>query len=262
MDVGRGRPQQRSELGPLSARLADASAAPYPFSEHADRPREILRILTGSLAYGLERGESDADVRSVHVIPTARLSGIGGRAVAARTSALHDAAGNDSYELAHFCELALQASPAVIELLFVRPEHVLRTTAEGERLRAVRAAFLSRVAITSYRGYAAGASKRFKLSGPRPTDYERKPVVHLLRLMIQGIRLLRSGELDVRVPEHLTEELLAIYRGERPYGVVRARVDHLLAELDTASDECVLPSEPDRAAIDAAVGEIRRGVWD
>lgn len=250
---------------PEEARTADATTAPghgpFPHADDPARPVEILRVIAGSHAYGTAHEGSDVDIRGVHVIPTAERLGLGEKDPPGET--LKSETGDQLwYEVGKFCRLALVANPAALEVLFVRPEHVIVTTPYGERLRALRRAFLSRRAAETYFEYARGQRGRVKLTGPRATDYDHKAAVHLLRVLQQGIALLRTGELELTVPARLAEEMREIYAGLRPCSVVEARADHLMTVLEGAAATSVLPEQPDRAAVDAFLREVRRAFYD
>jgi hypothetical protein len=68
--------------------------------------------------------------------------------------------------------------------------------------------------------------------------------MHLIRLLISGIRVLRDGVVPVRVEEH-RDQLLAIKRGELPWEETEKWRLALHAEFDRALVETKLPDRPD-----------------
>ena len=81
--------------------------------------------------------------------------------------------------------------------------------------------------------------------------------MHLIRLLLAGIALLRDGVLPLDVGEQ-RERLLTIRRGEVPWEEVdRWRVE-LHGRLDEALATTKLPDEPDAARVDAFLIRARR----
>jgi len=71
-----------------------------------------------------------------------------------------------------------------------------------------------------------------------------KHVMHLIRLLISGIIVLKHGFVPVRVDEH-REQLLAIKRGEMPWEETEKWRLSLHAEFDRTFAETKLPERPD-----------------
>jgi hypothetical protein len=68
--------------------------------------------------------------------------------------------------------------------------------------------------------------------------------MHLIRLLISGINVLREGFVPVRVDEH-REELLAIKQGEVPWEDTEKWRHSLHSRFDKALTETQLPERPD-----------------
>lgn len=109
----------------------------------------ILRVRTGSRAYGLETPESDTDTRGVCVPPKRYLLGL-------ERFEQHVSAGGDHvvYALEKLARLALQGNPNIIETLFTEDPDLLVVTPLGQRLLDARARFLSRQVGERFLGYA------------------------------------------------------------------------------------------------------------
>ncbi len=71
-----------------------------------------------------------------------------------------------------------------------------------------------------------------------------KHVMHLIRLLISGIHILRHGFVPVRVDAH-REQLLAIKRGDIPWEETESWRSRLHSEFDNALAESTLPERPD-----------------
>ena len=84
-----------------------------------------------------------------------------------------------------------------------------------------------------------------------------KHVMHLIRLLLSGISIMREGFVPVRVEEH-REKLLAIRRGEVPWEEVEGWRKRLHHEFNAASEKTNLPERPDYEKANAVLIEARR----
>jgi uncharacterized protein len=84
-----------------------------------------------------------------------------------------------------------------------------------------------------------------------------KHVMHLVRLLLAGIVVLREGHVPVAVGEH-RERLLAIRRGEIPLDEVERWRLELHHQFDAAVEATMLPERPDYAAANAFLLKARR----
>ena len=143
----------------------------------------------------------------------------------------------------------------MLEVLWAEP--VIETWI-GRRLREHRDAFLSTRVFHSYGGYARQQiNKAAKgIGGSRGHGHfkREKFLLHTLRLMRQGIDLLRTGELTVRVadPEALWEQ------ARSPLTEVDAIFEGMEHELREARESTSLPPEPDVERIDQLLIGVRQ----
>lgn len=200
--------------------------------------RLIFRCVTGSRAYGLASDDSDTDYRGVY-LPTAEMHwSIYG---VPEQIEIHETQ-EHYWELERFLVLALKANPNVLECLYT--PIVVKTTPLGDELLELRSAFLSRLAYQTFNGYVMSQFTKMQADIRNHGAVKWKHVMHLLRLLITGIRILRDGFVPVRADEH-REELLCIKRGEWPWEATeRWRLD-LHREFETAYQETTLPERPD-----------------
>ncbi|MEO3792288.1 nucleotidyltransferase domain-containing protein [Nonomuraea sp. B10E15] len=204
----------------------------------------ILSVVMGSRAYGLETENSDTDRRGVFVAPTAAFWRLE-KPPTHRDGPLPE---QFSWEVERFCGLALEANPTVLECLWSPVVEVI--TPAGRRLRELRTAFLSRRAQRSFAGYAEDQFRRIDPVAPR-----WKQAMHMVRLLLSGLHLVRHGEPLVRVGPH-RERLLAIRRGALPWAEVDAWRAALAAEL--AATPSVLPARPDRDRVEDFLIGVRK----
>jgi uncharacterized protein len=200
--------------------------------------RVIYRCVVGSRAYGLEGDESDTDYRGIF-LPSAEahwsLYGVPPQIERHETQEHY-------WELQRFLVLALKANPNVLECLYT--PWVEQTTPLADELLAMRAAFLSRLVYPTFNGYVMSQFKKMQADIRNRGKVKWKHVMHLLRLLISGIKVLRDGVVQVRVDEH-REQLLAIRRGELPWEVTESWRLSLHREFDLALESTRLPERPD-----------------
>ena len=84
--------------------------------------------------------------------------------------------------------------------------------------------------------------------------------MHLIRLLIAGIHILREGEVPVRMEDALRDKLLAIKRGEMPWDEVEAWRLGLHREFDRAHDGTTLPDKPDIEMANRLLIQARRSM--
>jgi predicted nucleotidyltransferase len=204
----------------------------------------ILSVVVGSRAYGLETGDSDTDRRGVFVAPTEEFWRLT-KPVTHRDGPLPE---QFSWEVERFCGLALDANPTVLECLWSPLTEVL--TPEGERLRDLRGAFLSQRAHQTFIGYADAQFRRLDPAVPK-----WKQAMHMIRLLLSGLHLVRHGEPLVQMGAY-RDRLLAIKRGEVAWAEVAAWRAELTTDLAEAPS--VLPEAPDRESVEKYLMAVRR----
>jgi predicted nucleotidyltransferase len=210
----------------------------------------ILAVIVGSRAYGLDGFGSDYDRRGVYAAPTRAFW----RLDKPPTHLDGPAVEQFSWELERFCALALQANPTVLEVLW---SPLIETiTTDGEHLLAARRAFLSRRVAETYGSYARDQLDRVAARRARTGETNHKQAMHMIRLLLAGAYVLRTGEVLVDV-RHLRDRLLAVRRGELPWDTVASWAASLLAELADAAAATHLPDQPDRDAVDRLLTAIR-----
>jgi uncharacterized protein len=133
----------------------------------------ILKVISGSRAYGLDHPGSDTDTRGVCIPPIEYLLGL-------KTFDQHENETGDHtvFALAKFVRLALQGNPNIIEVLYTDPADILLVNRFGKRLLAAREIFLSRHVGETFSRYAVAQLRRMEnhhrwLS--EPPDHQPQP---------------------------------------------------------------------------------------
>ncbi|WP_233526289.1 nucleotidyltransferase domain-containing protein [Actinomadura spongiicola] len=218
---------------------------------HLARDHTILSVVSGSRAYGLATGDSDVDRRGVYAAPAPLFW----RFAKPPTHLDGPLPEQFSWELERFCALALAANPTVLECLW--SPIVEKITPEGEELLALRSAFLSRHAHRTFLRYAQAQFRKLEGDLRNGGAPRWKHVMHMLRLLVSGLHLVRHGEPRVDVGG-LRDRLLAVRRGDVGWDEIEAWRAELTADLDAAVAHSPLPPEPDRAAVEDLLISIRR----
>ena len=215
----------------------------------------ILRAVVGSRAYGLASDDSDTDRRGIFLPPAARHWSLAG----VPEQIERDETQETYWEVQKAVVLALKANPTVLELLYSPLVETVEPPAD-ELLRE-RDRFLSRLVYQTYNGYVLSQFKRLAADRRTTGDVRPKHVMHLLRLLLAGIGVLRDGRLELDAgPDR--DRLLAIRRGELPWPEIEAWRTELHRELDAAYRTTALPERPDYAWADDFVIRARRSMVD
>jgi predicted nucleotidyltransferase len=209
-----------------------------------------LAVVVGSRAYGLDGPGSDHDRRGVYAAPTRAFWHLD----KPPTHLDGPAEEQFSWEIDRFCTLALQANPTVLEVLW--SPLVERITADGEDLRGSRQAFLSRRVAETYGGYARDQLKRVDARRTRTGETNHKQAMHMIRLLLAGAHVLRTGEILLQAGDHRAA-LLDIKAGRVPWPDVTAWAADLLTDLAAAETTTALPTAPDRRTIDQLLLRVR-----
>jgi hypothetical protein len=213
----------------------------------------IYRCVVGSQAYGLSHEGSDTDKRGIYLPPADlhwSLYGVPGQ--------LENAAAEEVYwELQKFLVLALKANPNVLECLY---SPLIETKTElAEDLLSHRDAFLSKLVYQTYNGYVLSQFKRLEQDLRSVGAIKWKHAMHLIRLLLSGITVLREGFVPLSVKAH-RDQLLSIRRGEVDWESVNAWRLKLHEEFEDAYAETVLPETPDYQAVNDFLLRARRSM--
>ena len=141
-----------------------------------------------------------------------------------------------------FITLALKANPNILECLYT--PLVETATPLGEELLAMRGCFLSKLVHQTYTHYVAAQFRRMQSALRSRGEVNWKHAMHLLRLLLSGITVLREGVVAVDVSQH-RERLLAVRSGRIGWQEVDAWRLQLVAEFDSAFACTTLPAQPD-----------------
>jgi len=213
----------------------------------------IYRCVVGSRAFGLAGDESDTDRRGIYLPPADLQWSLYGA-----PEQLENEATQECYwELRKFLILALKANPNILECLYT--PLVETATPIAQELLAMRESFLSKLVYQTYNGYVMSQFKKLEQDLRSRGAIKWKHAMHLIRLLMAGVRVLKEGFVPVDVGDQ-RDFLLAIKRGELDWqGVNKLRLS-LHKDFDAALDTTKLPERPDYERANAFLVSARRSM--
>jgi predicted nucleotidyltransferase len=242
---------QREEIMVLSQWKAMGLRASAELHEQELDEHVIYRCIVGSRAFGLDDAESDTDRRGFYLPPAHlhwSLYGV--------PEQIEDIEHEECYwEIQKFLNLALKANPNILECLYTPlVEHATPLALE---LLSLRHVFLSKLLYQTYNGYVASQFKKLEADLRNHGQIKQKHAMHLIRLMLSGISVLETGQMQVRMEEH-RERLFAIKRGEMAWEEVEAWRLALHRRFEQAFLSTSLPEQPDYQVVNDFLIRARR----
>lgn len=211
----------------------------------------VYRCIVGSRAYGLSEDDSDVDRRGIYVPPADMhwsLYGVPEQLENPDTEECY-------WELQKFVTLALKANPNVLECLYT--PLVEEASPIAQDLLALRKAFLSKLVYQTYNGYVLSQFKKLNARIRNHGEIKWKHAMHLIRLLLAGIKTLEDEEVPISVEEHRSR-LLAIRRGETSWPEADSWRLDLHKRFDEAFERTRLPDRPDYEQVNGFLIRARR----
>jgi predicted nucleotidyltransferase len=214
----------------------------------------LLSGIVGSVAYGLAGPGSDVDRIGVYAAPTVAFHGLR----PPRESVVTTEPDVTLHEAAKYCRLALSGNPTATELMWLADDCYETRTEFGERLVAVRSAFLSAPRVRdAYLGYATQQFRKLTTRDASVGGRRRsaKHARHLARLLHQGRVLYATGVLEIRLAD---PDWFRNF-GERVAGGALDEAEALVAAAERDFDRIrtPLPERPDEATVERWLLDVR-----
>jgi len=229
---------------------------PRLLAEVAEHPFPLLfATVSGAHLYGFPSPDSDYDLRGAHVAPIALLAGLDKVEETVKTSHLREGMDVDlvTHEVRKFFTLLLRDNGYVLEQLY--SPLVVHTTPAHAELKEIARGCITRHHSHHYFGFADTQWKLFEKERPRRV----KPLLYVYRVLLTGIHLMRTGEVEANLL-HLSEEFRLPYLPEliqrklagpehsaledADLAFHQAEFALLRAELETAYQASNLPNAP------------------
>lgn len=223
----------------------------------------LLKGIVGSKAYGLDTAGSDIDYLGIHAVDTNELFTI--HSHPNETIVHHgDEVDSVTHEIHKACRLMFNCNPTLTEMLWLDDyEHL---TPLGEELRGIRKDFLCATRVAdAYIGFADQQFKRLehrgRFAGSLDTRRE-KHARHLLRMTEQGLHLLRTGELKMKVDDPKWMHATAKEIAESGDSGVALALEFLSGAKDEIDDTVSpLPDAPRTDRVESFIQRVRKHYW-
>lgn len=160
---------------------------PYPL---------VFATISGAHLYGFPSPDSDYDLRGAHVLPLAEVVSLRPPRETIEWSGDADGLEMDlvTHDARKFFGLMLKNNGYVLEQLL--SPLVVHTTPEHEELREIARLCITRHHAHHYRGFAESQWRLFHKESPRRV----KPLLYVYRVLLTGIHLMQTGEVDANLP--------------------------------------------------------------
>lgn len=253
---------------PIDPRLHRIVAAqPYPL---------LFATISGAHLYGFPSPDSDFDLRGAHILPLKRVLGLEVHDETIECSKIIEGLEMDivSHDVRKFFGLLLKKNGYVLEQLF--SPLIAATSPEHEELKSLARAANGRSGVITrhhshhYFGFAETEWNLFEKENPRRV----KPLLYVYRVLLTGIHLMRTGEVNANLVQ-LNEEFKLPYIAEliarkssgehtaiadADISFHRREYERLRVKLQSATDASPLPEVPDastRSAINDLLIRVR-----
>lgn len=222
---------------------------PYPL---------LFATISGAHLYGFPSPDSDFDLRGAHILPLESVVGLTQRDETIDRSTVDGGLEIDlvSHDVAKFFAMVLKKNGYVLEQIF--SPLVLHTTPEHEELKAIASRCVTRHHAHHYKGFVHTQWQLFQKENPP----RAKPLLYVYRVLLTGIHLMRTGEVEANLVTLNAEaklpylpDLIALKLHGPEKGRVanidvafhEREVERLLAVLEAESQRSHLPETPQAA---------------
>lgn len=166
---------------------AQVDEHPYP---------TLFVTISGAHLYGFPSPDSDYDIRGAHVLPLANSVGLWpDRNDTIQVERIRDGLEVDlvTHDVRKFFGLMLRRNGYVMEQIF--SPLIVRTTPEHDELKVIAKRCLTRHHSHHYLGFFQTQWRLFEKEQPRRV----KPLLYVYRVLLTGIHLMRTGEVEANL---------------------------------------------------------------
>ncbi|MGC4003143.1 MAG: nucleotidyltransferase domain-containing protein [Pirellulales bacterium] len=228
---------------------------PRLHNQIAEHPYPLLfATISGAHLYGFPSPDSDYDLRGVHVLPLADVVGMRPTNETVEKSGFHDGLEIDlvTHDAQKFFGLLLKKNGYVLEQLL--SPLIVKTTPWHAELKSLAPGCITKHHAHHYLGFAATQWKLFQKTDPPHV----KPLLYVYRVLLTGIHLMRSGQVEANLV-HLNDEAKLSYIPElvarKTGGPEKGRLDQ--ADLAFHEREYVrLTAELEQAYSESGLSEV------
>ena len=221
--------------------------------------RLVFATISGAHLYGFPSPDSDYDLRGTHVLPLQNVVGLQTNHETIEDSRVIEGLEMDivTHDVKKFFGLLLKKNGYVLEQLF--SPLIVHTTPEHDTIKEICSNHGSQGVMTRYHahhylGFAETQWKLFEKENPRRV----KPLLYVYRVLLTGIHLMRTGEINANLLELNSEfklpyvpDLVARKQSGENTSLAggdvdfhRQEYDRLRVALEQARDGSQLPEVP------------------
>ncbi len=165
-------------------------------AEVQSQPHRLLFVtISGAHAYGFPSPDSDFDLRGAHVFPLQQIVGLNTPRETLEISRERDGEHMDlvTHDVHKYFRLLLKHSGYVLEQI-VSPL-IIVSSPEHEELIDIARRSVAKLHAKHYFGFAHNQWKMFE----RKTPHRVKPLLYIYRVLLSGIHLMKSGEIETNL---------------------------------------------------------------
>ncbi len=176
------------------------SSHPYPL---------LFATVSGSHLYGFPSPDSDFDLRGAHILPLEEVIGLDTGRDTFQLCEIHEGTEIDlvTHDVEKSFRLLLRKNVYVLEQLY--SPLVVVETPEHEELKEIARGCITRHHAHHYLGFSRTQWNLFRKESPLRV----KPLLYVYRVLLTGIHLMRTGEVEANLPV-LNEGFRLPYIGE------------------------------------------------
>ena len=162
------------------------AAQPYPL---------LFATISGAHLYGFPSPDSDFDLRGVHVLPLPKVLGLDVTDETVQDERIIEGLEMDivSHDVRKFFGLLLKKNGYVLEQLY--SPLIVHTTPEHTELKTIAKGCITRHHSHHYFGFSETQWELFLKEAPRRV----KPLLYVYRVLLTGIWLMRTGEIEANL---------------------------------------------------------------
>lgn len=224
---------------------AQVDEHPYPL---------LFATISGAHLYGFPSADSDFDLRGVHLLPLNKVVGLQTGEETIDCTSMREGMEIDlvTHDVKKFFQLMLKKNGYVLEQLL--SPLVVATSLEHEELKETARLCITKHHAHHYLGFSATQWKLFQNEDPPRV----KPLLYVYRVLLTGIYLMRTGELNANLLqlnevfglEYLAELIQRKVNGAEKETLdaadmvfYRGEFERLTRELEDAYENSALPEQ-------------------
>jgi predicted nucleotidyltransferase len=209
---------------PLPLLLKQVEQHPHPL---------IFATISGAHLYGFPSPDSDFDLRGVHVLPLKEVVGLKIGPETIEKAGVYDGIEIDlvTHDVKKFFGLLLKKNGYVLEQIL--SPLIVYTTPEHAEMKEIAGQCITRHHAHHYLGFAETQWKLFEKENPPRV----KPLLYVYRVLLTGIHLMRTGEVEANLVR-LNEREKLPYLDELIQRKVAGAEKERLTEADLSFHKC------------------------